>query len=374
MLASLKQRQRQEGKVESLPAPTGGLNTRDPISAMDPKDAIDLENWFPTPADLMLRQGFSDHVTGSVLGQVESLMAYSSSSGTERLYGASGTAIYNCSSATATASVAVSGLDNARWEHINFTNTGGTAYLLCVNAADGLRSFDGTTWAEQAITGASASNFAHISMHKERVWCVKDNTLDAYYLNTGAIAGTASKLALGGFCRKGGELMATASLTFDAGDGMDDYWVAVTSEGELIAYQGTDPSSASTWAKVGRWELGKPPSRRCFQKYAGDLLYLADDGLWPISQLITAQTQPRLALSDKIADAVRSAMQTYRSNFGWQVLFWPRQTMVLINVPVQAGAYQQQYVMNSITGAWGKFSGISANCFEIYQGNMYFGC
>ena len=376
MLKAIAQRRRPEGIPRSIPAPVMGWNTVDSIGGMDVRYALDMENWFPTPSDVMLRMGFSDQVTVIAGGQVQSLMAYSSPSGSSSLYAAAGGAIYNCTQATATASVAVSGFPtaNAIWEHTNFTNTGGTSYLLCVNSANGLWSFDGTTWAAQAITGTTASAFSHVNMHKNRLWFCKDNTLEAYYLNTGAVAGTASKLDLSGFCRLGGELMATATWTLDAGEGMDDHWVAVTSNGEIIVYKGTDPTSASTWAMVGRWEVGKPLSRRCFAKYGGDLIYHAEDGAWPLSGLLsTERTKPTLAFSEKIADAVKIAADSYRSNTGWQLIYWPRGTMVIINIPVTTGARQRQYVMNSITRAWCYFTGISANCFEVYQGNIYYG-
>src|SRR3990167_6192819 len=374
MLKSIGQRRRQESILEYIPAPLAGWNTVDAIGNMDVRYALDMENVFPTPSDVMLRKGYSDHVTYIPNGQVESLMAYSSPVGDEALYAASGGAIYNTSVATATASVAASGFANARWEHTNFTNTGGTSYLLCVNGANGLRSFDGTSWGQQAISGATASAFSHISLHKTRLWFCKTGTLEAWYLNTGAVAGTASRLDLSSFCRLGGELMATASWTLDAGEGMDDYWVAVSSNGEIIVYKGTDPSSASTWAMVGRWEAGKALSRRCFHKLGGDIMYLAEDGVWPLASLLaTERTQPRLALSDKIADAVRKATIAYRNNFGWQLLFWPRETMVLVNIPVATGSRQQQFVMNAITKAWCYFTGVNANCFEVYQGNLYFG-
>lgn len=374
MLKSIAQRKRPESRLESIPAPVKGWNTTDAIANMDVRYALDMENWFPRPSDVMLRQGFSDQVTYIANGQVESLMAYSAPDGTEALYGASGAAIYNCTQATATASVAASGFANARWEHTNFTNTGGTSFLLCVNGANGLRSFDGSVWAQQAISGTTASAFAHITLHKNRLWFCKDNTLEAYFLNTGAVSGTASKIDLSGFCRLGGKLMAIATWTLDAGDGIDDYWVAVTSNGEIIEYKGTDPTSASTWAMVGRWEVGKPLSRRCFTKFGGDVLYLAEDGVWPLSTLLqTERTKPTNALSYKIADAIRKAANIYRSNFGWQLIFWPRETMILANIPVATGSSQRQYVMNSITKAWGYFTGVAANCFEIYQGNIYFG-
>ena len=61
----------------SSPAPIGGWNARDPEAAMKPSDAVWLENWWPGTADVTVRKGAANHVTG-IGGQVESLMAYSS--------------------------------------------------------------------------------------------------------------------------------------------------------------------------------------------------------------------------------------------------------------------------------------------------------
>lgn len=374
MLRSLAIRRKPEGTPITLPAPTGGWNTRDPISGMDVRDALDMQNFFPTPGDVMLRFGFADHVTVVSGGQVQTLMNYSSPAGTDSLYAAAGTAIYNCTQATATASVAASGFTNAKWEYTNFTNTGGTSFLMMVNAADGLRSFDGTTWAAQTVTGTSASNFAHISQHMRRLWFCKDDTLEVWYLNVDSVAGTASRLDLSAYCRLGGEVMATTGWTLDAGEGMDDYFAIVTSNGEIIVYKGTDPTASATWVQVGRWEVGKPLSRRCFAKLGGDVMYLAEDGLWPMEGLLAMErTKPRLALSDKISPSFKAAALSYRSNFGWQVVFWPRETMVIANIPVVTGSSQQQYIMNSITQAWCYFTGIAANCFGLFGGNLYFG-
>jgi hypothetical protein len=46
--------------------------------------------------------------------------------------------------------------------------------------------------------------------------------------------------------------------------------------------------------------------------------------------------------------------------------------MLLINVPTSTtSAYQ--LVMNTITGAWSRYTGWNANCFEIHKDDLYFG-
>jgi hypothetical protein len=164
--------------------------------------------------------------------------------------------------------------------------------------------------------------------------------------------------------------------TIDAGYGVDDNLVFMTSEGEVIVYRGTDPSSAATWALAGVWKLGSPIGTRAMLKWAGDLLILTYDGLLPLAQsLQSSRLDPRVALSNKIQGAIAAATTAYGGNHaavGWQVVYSAKNNAVWINVPVAEGQ-QQQYVMNTITTSWCNFTGWSANCWEIYKDEPYFG-
>jgi hypothetical protein len=42
-------------------------------------------------------------------------------------------------------------------------------------------------------------------------------------------------------------------------------------------------------------------------------------------------------------------------------------------VPIQESQNQQQYAMNTITGAWCNYTGWSANCLEMFNDEPYFG-
>jgi hypothetical protein len=54
------------------------------------------------------------------------------------------------------------------------------------------------------------------------------------------------------------------------------------------------------------------------------------------------------------------------------VVHFPDANMLLLNVPVSVGT-QEQYVMNTISKAWGRFTGWAANCFAVMGANLYFG-
>jgi hypothetical protein len=154
---------------------------------------------------------------------------------------------------------------------------------------------------------------------------------------------------------------------------VDDNLVFVTDQGEVIVYRGTDPSSASTWALIGVWIIGAPISRRCVQKYGGDLLILTLDGLIPMaSALQSSRLDPQVALSDKIQGAFAAAARTYKTNFGWGLLYNPLNNALIVNVPISTGN-QVQFVMNNITKAWCRFTNWKANCFALLNDKPYFG-
>jgi hypothetical protein len=345
---------------------------------MDPSDAILLDNFFPTEADVMLRKGQNDHVTG-ISGQVESLMPYNEADGTQTLFGAAGTSFYDVTTAGAVGAAVQTGLTNARWQSINFATTAGQ-FLMAANGADNIRRWDGATWvtitgvSTGAITGVTTSDIIHLAVHKNRVYLVEKNSLTAWYLPTDAIAGAANAFRLNGVAKKGGYLVAVDTWTIDGGDGVDDYWVAITSEGELIAYKGTDISSASTWALHGVWNVGQPIGRRCFMKVDGELLVITKRGVLPISKVLLSKVvDAKAAITDKISNAMTDAAARYGSNFGWELVDYPSGPMVLLNVPTSEGSGQHQYVMNRNTGKWGRFLAIEANCWAILDGEPYFG-
>jgi hypothetical protein len=362
-------------KAFSLPAPTGGWNRRDPISEMAPNDAVYLTNWFPKPSAVVLRGGYTQYSTGYP-SQVETVMAYAGGT-TDKLFGVSNGNIYDATSGGAIGAAAVSGLSNSRLQYINVATSGGQ-FMLAVNGADKLRGYSGSAWwtdgdGTHDITGVDTSTLIGINLFKSRVWFVQKDTLVVWYLGVNAIAGAASSFDLRSVAKLGGYVMAMGTWTIDAGQGVDDYAVFVTNKGEVIIYQGTDPSSANTWALKGVWLLGAPVGRRCMQKIAGDILLICQDGLLPLSEsLQSSRVNPRVALTDKIQAAMSEAVSNYGSNFGWQTVYYPKDNMLMLNVPISVGS-QEQYVMNTISKAWCDFTGWHANCWEIYQDNPYFG-
>ena len=356
----------------TLSAPTGGWNALNSLESMPPNDAPILTNWVPTPTTCKVRNGYSQYATG--LGsQVESVMTFAGTTAS-KLLAAAGTNIYDVTSGGAVGAPEQSGLSNARWQYVNYANTSGS-YIYMVNGADAPRYWNSIAWTNAAITGVTVTDLIHINIHKNRVWFVEKNSLNAWYLATTAIAGAATKFDLTGVVQQGGYLVAMATWTIDAGYGVDDYAVFLTSKGEILVYKGSDPADATTWGLIGDFQVGAPIGRRCFLKYQGDLLIICQDGLYPMSgALQSSRTNPQVALSYKIQYAMSLAVSSYGANFGWEVFQFPKENLLWVNVPISEGNSQQQFVMVTLPNkSWCNFTGWNANCWAIFNDDPYFG-
>lgn len=365
----------QVSKGMSLPAPVGGWDAVSPIADMEEDRALVLENWFPSTTDVRVRRGHQFHCTGMGSGVVDTLMVYNGLTVVaSKMFAVAGGTIYDNSSAGSASATTVTGLANNRWQYVNFTTSGGK-FLWACNGTDDPVHYNGSVWANPAITGVTASDIINVNGHKNRLWFVLKDSTKAAYLANGAVAGAASTFELGGLFTQGGHLVAMATWTRDGGAGPDDLAVFVSSRGQAAVYAGTDPSSASTWELIGVYDVGPPIGYRCFTKVGADLMLLNLDGVLPLSRGLVldraAQTQVTITLN--INSAMNEAARSYKDNFGWEITPYAKGTMAILNVPIQEGQVQHQYVMNTITGAWCKFTGMNANTWAVFRDEIYFG-
>lgn len=360
----------------TLPAPVGGLNARDALALMPPTDAVTLNNWFPGTTSVDLRRGYVNWSTGYP-ASVESLMTYNGPT-MSKLFAAAGTAIYDATATGAVGAPVVTGAANARWQHVNMGTPGGQ-FLYCVNGVDYPQLYNGTTWAQVtgisaiAITGIDPRNLIHVNLYANRLFFVEKNTAKVWYLPVNSVGGAALSLDLAPLLSLGGYLMAMATWTIDNAAGVNEYAVFISSEGEVVMYSGTDPAVAANWVKNGRYRIGRPVGRRCFVRMSSDVILLTSDGFIPLSKALLTDRAQQDAISDKITDLVAADLERYSANFGWEACYSPSGNKLFVNVPQIAGSMQYQYVMNTITGAWCRFTGWKANCFEMLGDALFFG-
>lgn len=361
-----------QGVTASIGAPVGGLNARDSYAEMPETDAIIMDNWFPSPSGVTLRNGCSSAATGFP-DWVETVMGYNGGA-TKKLFGISNGNIYDATAGGAIGAAVVSGLTNSRWQHVNFGTPGGK-FLICCNGADTPRYFDGSTWTAMSWTGpASLTTMISVTAHVSRLWFVEKDLLKVWYLPVNAIAGAATALDLSSIFLRGGYLMSMVSWVVDTVGSLNHYAAFITSEGEVAVYAGTDPSSASTWALVALFRVGRPVGRRCTCKVGEDILIISADGLFPLSKALqTDRSENDAAISFKIMNLINNDVQAYSANFGWQCILHPIGNKIILNVPTMENSVQYQYVMNTVNNSWCRFTGWNAACWELQGDNLYYG-
>lgn len=375
-------------QTKVVPAPTDGWDAISPLASMDPKRAPILNNWIPRPGWVELRSGYFPWVllpTNTVA--VETLLIYRAL-GNEKMFAAAGSTIYDVSTTNVETSV-VTGLNSARWQYVNFAPAGGgvlsTTYIQCVNGVDTLKMFDGTTWTTPTITGLPSSlttaAITNIWAQKRRLWYVLGDgagggsTVCAFMPTdaiTGAIAGT---IDMGANWSKGGFLVAITDWTVDGGNGPQDYMCFISNRGQISIFSGTDPTNASTFTLVGTFDISPPVSLRCATKIGSDVGLITQQGIIPLSQSLPfdPSAERSVAITARIQDAMAQATSQGMNLFGWQLITFAPQQLLMLNVPQVENTTQVQFVSNALTGAWCQFTGWNANCFEVYNNVLYFG-
>ena len=354
----------------NVPAPVRGINAITSLMAMKPADALVLDNFVCYPDRIQIRDGWTPFVT-DFAKPVQHLWTHSSTTGVNTLWATTDDGVFSAGAAGVCPSAAIA-LTDGDTIGVNIS-TGGTNCLMLVNGVDTLKKYNGSAWSSVATFGATAtSTYSYVEVYKQRLWMIQKNSLTMEYLPPNSISGTPITYDLGAIFRRGGKLVALGTWTIDGGTGSDDHLVVVTSEGEIAVFAGNDPASSSTWALIGVFFVSRPLGKRCLYKYAGDLLYLSDAGLFPLSKaLLVASIDRTQAISEKIRPMFNAAAQLFRLNSGWQMVAQPEIPLLIVNIP--STPVRRQFVMHLQTGAWSTFSGLEANCFAQADSVLFMG-
>lgn len=355
-----------------LPASTRGLNLHDGISAMKPADALVLDNWFPESTYLRVRGGVTEFALRQIGEAIYSILEWSGPN-TRRLFSATETAIYDITDGGAMATPDVDGLTSGYWQ-ATMQATAGGHFLIIANGADDVRNFDGSSWTTPVITGVDSDTLNFPCLHKSRVWFVQNNSTKAWYLPTSSIAGAASGFELGESFSEGGKLVAIGVVSRDGGSGSDDFLAFISSRGQVVIYQGDDPASANTWARVGVYNCAPPIGNRSVANVGGDLAILTESAIISARQLMSEgrASAERQSISNRIDQGITAAFSSYGALPGWSVTAYPRYRMAVFNVPTSTTT-AFQFVVNTETGAWCTYSSLNATCWGIFGERPFFG-
>lgn len=371
----------------SLPAPIAGLNVRDSLAQMDPRFAIQMDNFWPTAWGVFVRRGWSYHAVLPNAVTCNSLLTYTSTTGAEHLFAAASNGrIYDVTAPTTSPAEVVANVGQ-RVESVNFTNVFGT-YLICVSGAQVPFFFNGTIWNTLVITGdlgdggvppppdptpLDPTKLVDVEVFKRRLWFVEKGSTRAWYLDTDAIQGTASLFDLGEVFPRGGFLKEIATWSVDTGDGLNDKLVFISSEGDIALFSGIDPDQ--DFVLDGLFRIAAPINRRSAVKRGGDLVVATLEGVTSMAAVLQEQSESGAQTISEVIKPLLSVITNPESLSNiedWQLTVFSRLEMLIYNTRDAQGT-THQYVMNNTTKAWTRFTGIDARCWGRKEGEPYFG-
>lgn len=402
----------QKLRSTTLQAPIAGWVTADSLIGARPNSAQILENWFPMQMSMRVRGGarvWSRYLTGS--DGIESMLVYNVQNG-QKLFVATDTEIYDSSASNDVylldenndllldedeepitlddiPSAAVSGLTRGYWSYINFATEGGY-FLVAVNGADDLQLFDGADWsaiddastpisiqaAESAPVEVQTNQLSHVMAYRNRLFFVEKDTMRVWYLPVASIGGDLNLINLAGIFKRGGAVLMTATWSMDAGDGLDDKFVVISTEGEFAVFQGSNPNDDNDWEMVGVYDMTAPLGPRAVMRAGGNLMVATIEGLVSVAHGVN-QDIAALSLSAVSSpiepDWLEAAIE--RRSKPWEILKWARQGMMIVSLPTTSDDVTEHFCLacNIKTGAWAKFTGWDVRCMEIFNDWAFIG-
>lgn len=350
-----------------IPAPVGGWNARDSLSQMRPTDAVELINWFPRQSDMVTRPGTSLHCATGENANVEQVMAYEHG-GTSKLLAAVNGKIFDVT--TSIASSLDTGFGSNLWSNVMFKSL-----LFMANGEDAVRTYDGSSLATPSFSGPTVADLIYVTVYKSRLYFIEKESTSIWYGATGAVSGTLTEFDFAGVTSLRGHLMIVTHLKGDGGDGgQDDIFIAIFSEGDVLAYVGSDPGDPNNWQLLGHYRMARPLSRFGIVESEDDIYLITARGYVKLSEVLKsgAATPDRYMLSSRIQQAVTAQIANIGVSTGWRMMLHPRGQMLVVTVPGAAEA-RHYHVRNINTGAWARFQDFMAFSWTLLGAQPYFG-
>lgn len=350
--------------IFEVSAPIGGLNAISDLVSMPPQDALVLENFNIEPYGVKVRRGFEAFATGFTAVPSE-IFEYDSGAAQE-IFTAVDNNIYQITASSKTSVVA--SLTSDAWSFVNFGTAAGR-FLVGVNGADTGRTYNGTTWSNISVTGASSADMKQVLQYKNRLFFVEKDALSVWSLPVRSIGGALTEFPMSSFFRRGGKLAAAFTVSMQDTDGMDDFIAFMSDRGEILLYAGTDPSS--DFVLQGRFETAPPIGERFFADFGGDALLLTREGVVAMSDVFAyGRVPPERNLSAKINPLLTDDYEVFGALAGWRLSYAPEEQTLYIAVPVGGGA-SKIYVMNTLLRAWSCYAGVPGNALASLSDGVY---
>ena len=364
----------------TMPPPSGGLNLVAPLDQMEPQDALELVNVFPGANSPALRKGYQKIATtgASISTAVRTMAELVLGDASRQLIVGTPTKLYSMSTAGVVTDISKSGnYTNGEWQHVVFNNR----IYLC-NGVDNAQVYSGvpaTPAADLTFIGVALSDLVAVTAYRGRLYFAEKNSGKVWYGGF-QVTGTSATPALNSFdfsfvFKQGGFLTAVGTYSSTIASNTQEFFWAMSSQGEIVFYTGTDPSNAD-WQIVKNAFVGKPLGRRAFIQVNNDVWVITAQGIVPMSALfsIDATTAVNL-ISNKINPLITEYATNNPFSSMWDGFFYPQGRAVYITVPYNTT--EAFFLVYSIdTGAWTTYqlySPTHAVSSVLFNNKVYYG-
>lgn len=327
----------------TLPPPSQGLDLVSPIDNMDPATALELVNIFPGAGAPTVRLGYEQFAdlstaSGGSSTQITFMKELPLADGTSQLIVGQATQLFAIDENGVITNISrVGGYSSGYWDYELFANR-----IYLTNGIDTPQVYNGTGLAAN-ITGSGVglalTDLISVSSYRERLYFVEQQSMKMWYVDspvgetftTGAP--TLKSRDFTAAMRNGGSLCFTGSYTNLANVTTDDLQYAISTEGEILLYQGKSPDDIDS-KLVAHFFIGKPLGRNAFVRVNNDVWILTEQGVVPLSALF--QLDPEQAVnvvSQKINPLISTYSKTTPFSNLWTGFYWAIGRRVYFSVP-----------------------------------------
>jgi hypothetical protein len=382
--------QRQVTENAHFISPIGGIDTTVPLSEGDTKICVYAYNMVPDELGLKVRNGYREWQVGLDQGAnagVHTLIPFEGQvegSSEDRLFAITNEGIYDVTVAEAAPifklAFPTDAPDGGYGTYAHYLDSADNEFIFYADSLHGLYQYEQEldTWSAVTteITGVNPALINFVVVHKQRVWFAERESTTGWYLPVGSRKGIADPFFFGAKFRHGGSISGLYNWTVDGGNGVDDILVCISGSGDVLPYQGSDPT-LEDWSLVGTYWVGSMANgANSVSQYGGNLTLLSTFGMVQMSDLLRG-VDPRMPDADsvgaKIASIIRTDMRQYRSDPGWDVKHLQSEGVMMITTPIRLNGQYLQYVYNINVGGWGIWRGVPITAIDTWENFVYFG-
>jgi len=334
-----------------------GMNTRDSVSSLDPREARSIRNMIAEQGKLRIRKGREEYATISGASSIGTMFVHEAVDDNVMLAASDGE-IYDVSTSTPSALTSNS-YNSDSWVLAQFNDT-----TVAVNGQDTPFAFDGSSVGASGLSGSglTIANLRTVHVVGIRMWFTEVDSADVWYLGVNAVTGALTKFQLsqettGGYCV--GVYGYRNNTSF------------VMSTGQIVTYQG-DVEDTAGFAQSGDYRAPRPVGYDPGVDVSGDLVLMTVSGALPSEYIASGVAFDTQALQQwgKIAPSWANDFVSYGAMTPWNAVF--SRGLVIFNIPTADGT-SKQWVFNTRTRGWSFFDNLEGFQFVEYDGDIYFG-